>query len=229
MDAQKKIREHISALGDGELASSDLELAAAALGTPDGELAWISYHRIGDVLRAQAAPEFSPGFDARLRERLAAEPPPLRRAPAGGHRQRRPAEAPVPATGSSTAAVAASVGGPPAARPESRDASMSQASAIAAPVSEDSRESADAVVVRPTSLHDWPVLKALRLAALADAPTAFGVSLAEARSQPGCAVDGARRRHGAGPLLSGLARRPAPSAWRPACAARRTGRRTRPA
>ena len=61
---------------------------------------------------------------------------------------------------------------------------MSKASAIGAPVSEDSRESADAVVVRPTGLHDWPVLKALRLAALADAPTAFGVSLAEAAANP---------------------------------------------
>jgi sigma-E factor negative regulatory protein RseA len=109
MDAQKKIREHISALGDGELASSDLELAAAALGTPDGELAWISYHRIGDVLRAQAAPEFSPGFDASLRERLAAEAPPLRRAPAGA--SGASADAPVPTTGNSTSAVAASVGG----------------------------------------------------------------------------------------------------------------------
>ncbi|MFL6709231.1 MAG: sigma-E factor negative regulatory protein [Massilia sp.] len=79
MDAHKKIREHISALGDGELASSDLELAAAALRTPDGELAWITYHRIGDVLRAQAAPELSAGFNERLNEKLAAEAPPLRR------------------------------------------------------------------------------------------------------------------------------------------------------
>lgn len=116
MDAQKKIREHISALGDGELASSDLELAAAALGTQDGELAWISYHRIGDVLRAQAAPEFSPGFDARLRDRLAAEPPPLRRAPGGA--SAAPAEAPVLAAGSGAVAVAASAGGPAGSSPK---------------------------------------------------------------------------------------------------------------
>ena len=79
MDAHKKIREHISALGDGELASSDLELAAAALRTADGEQAWIAYQRIGDVLRGQAAPEFSPGFNERLAARLAGEPAPVRR------------------------------------------------------------------------------------------------------------------------------------------------------
>ena len=79
MDAHKKIREHISALSDGELASNDLELASAALQSPDGEQAWIAYHRIGDVLRGQAAPEFSPGFNERLAARLASEAPPLRR------------------------------------------------------------------------------------------------------------------------------------------------------
>lgn len=79
MDAHKKLREHISALSDGELATSDLELASAALRAPDGTLAWIAYHRIGDVLRAQQAPEFSPGFDARLAARIAAEAPPVRR------------------------------------------------------------------------------------------------------------------------------------------------------
>ena len=78
MDAHKKIREHISALGDDELARSDLELAAAALRSLDGQLAWISYHRIGEVLRADAVPEFSAGFAARLAARLAEEGP-LRR------------------------------------------------------------------------------------------------------------------------------------------------------
>lgn len=74
MDTQKKIREHISALSDGELAASDLELAFAALRAADGEQAWSTYHRIGDVLRAQAAPELSDGFNARLAARLAGEP-----------------------------------------------------------------------------------------------------------------------------------------------------------
>jgi sigma-E factor negative regulatory protein RseA len=74
MDTQKKIREHISALSDGELSASDLELAFAALRAPDGEQAWNTYHRIGDVLRAQATPELSDGFSKRLAARLAAEP-----------------------------------------------------------------------------------------------------------------------------------------------------------
>ena len=40
MDTNKKIREHISALSDGELAAADLELAFAALRARDGEQAW---------------------------------------------------------------------------------------------------------------------------------------------------------------------------------------------
>ncbi len=56
---------------------------------------------------------------------------------------------------------------------------MSNTGASAARVSENS-----IVEVRPTSLSDWSVLKALRLAALADAPAAFGVSLAEAAANP---------------------------------------------
>jgi sigma-E factor negative regulatory protein RseA len=74
MDTNKKIREHISALGDGELSASDLELAFAALHSEDGHQAWEVYHRIGDVLRAQASPDLSPGFSERLAARLAAEP-----------------------------------------------------------------------------------------------------------------------------------------------------------
>lgn len=74
MDTNKKIREHISALGDGELSASDLELAFAALHSEDGHHAWEVYHRIGDVLRAQASPDLSPGFAGRLAARLAAEP-----------------------------------------------------------------------------------------------------------------------------------------------------------
>lgn len=80
MDTHKKIREHISTLGDGELSDADLELALAALQANDGQQAWNTYHRIGDVLRAQATPELSEGFAARLAERLAAEPAPARRA-----------------------------------------------------------------------------------------------------------------------------------------------------
>jgi sigma-E factor negative regulatory protein RseA len=74
MDTNKKVREHISALSDGALHPDDLELALAALQAPDGRNAWEVYHRIGDVLRAEASPDLSPEFSARLAARLAAEP-----------------------------------------------------------------------------------------------------------------------------------------------------------
>lgn len=80
MDTHKKIREHISALSDGELSASDLELAFAALQTADGHQAWNTYHRIGDVLRAQASPELSDSFADKLAARLAGEPAPFKRA-----------------------------------------------------------------------------------------------------------------------------------------------------
>jgi sigma-E factor negative regulatory protein RseA len=104
MDANKKIREHISALGDGALHPDDLELALAALQAPDGRHAWAVYHRIGDVMRAEAAPDLSPDFSARLAARLAAEPAPVRRAAASGTanepepKSKAPAPASAPAT-----------------------------------------------------------------------------------------------------------------------------------
>ncbi len=79
MDTHKKIRVHVSALSDGELAPDDLELALAALRAPDGQHAWDTYHRIGDELRAQATPALSDDFSARLAARLDAEPSPARR------------------------------------------------------------------------------------------------------------------------------------------------------
>ncbi|MDO8438705.1 MAG: sigma-E factor negative regulatory protein [Telluria sp.] len=79
METHKKIREHISALSDGELSKDDQELAFAALQSADGQQAWNVYHRIGDVLRAQATPELSDNFGARLAARLAAEPAPGKR------------------------------------------------------------------------------------------------------------------------------------------------------
>ncbi len=79
MDTNKKIREHISALCDGELPAGDLELACAGLQTPEGKQAWDAYHHIGDVLRARASADLSPGFAGRLAARLANEPMPARR------------------------------------------------------------------------------------------------------------------------------------------------------
>jgi sigma-E factor negative regulatory protein RseA len=79
MDTSKKNREHISALSDGEIRDADQELAFAALDTPDGRQAWGLYHHIGDILRAEATADFSPGFGERLAARLAAEPAPGKR------------------------------------------------------------------------------------------------------------------------------------------------------
>ncbi len=84
MDTHKKIRVHISALADGELAPADLELAFAALQSADGQQAWNLYHRIGDALRAQATPELSDSFLDKLNARLAAESAPGRRAARSG-------------------------------------------------------------------------------------------------------------------------------------------------
>lgn len=73
MYTHKKLREHISALADGALPDSELELALAALQEPDGRRAWELYHRIGDALRAAASPEPSADFPSKLGARLAAE------------------------------------------------------------------------------------------------------------------------------------------------------------
>jgi sigma-E factor negative regulatory protein RseA len=79
MDTNKKIREHISALCDGELPTGDTELAFAGLQAPDGHHAWDIYHHIGDALRAAPSRDLSDGFAERLAARLAAEPMPGRR------------------------------------------------------------------------------------------------------------------------------------------------------
>jgi sigma-E factor negative regulatory protein RseA len=79
MDTNKKNRELISALSDGEVPDIDRELALAALDTPDGQQAWALFHQIGDVLRAEPAPDLSPGFAERLAARLDAEPAPGKR------------------------------------------------------------------------------------------------------------------------------------------------------
>jgi sigma-E factor negative regulatory protein RseA len=79
MDTNKKNRELISALSDGETPDVDQELTLAALDTPDGRQAWALYHHIGDVLRAAPAPDLSPDFAERLAARLEAEPLPGKR------------------------------------------------------------------------------------------------------------------------------------------------------
>ncbi|WGG52312.1 sigma-E factor negative regulatory protein [Rugamonas sp. DEMB1] len=72
MDTLKSLHENISALADGELPDSELELTLAALNDPEARLAWQAYHLVGDVLRGAEA---RPGLDfaARVAVRLAAE------------------------------------------------------------------------------------------------------------------------------------------------------------
>lgn len=77
MDPDKKLREYISALADGELPASECELALAALDTRDGQATWRACHVIGDVLRSAPAADLSGDFNARLAQRLAAEPVPV--------------------------------------------------------------------------------------------------------------------------------------------------------
>lgn len=77
MDTHTRLHETISALADGELAASELELAFAALDTDEGRQIWDAYRHIGDVLRSeQCGHALSAQFDARLASRLAAEAAP---------------------------------------------------------------------------------------------------------------------------------------------------------
>ena len=74
MDTQKQLHDYISAMTDGELATSEFELAFATLDTPAGRAAWDLYHEIGHILRSQYCGfESGDGFAARLAARLAAE------------------------------------------------------------------------------------------------------------------------------------------------------------
>lgn len=91
MDMNKKNRELISALADGEFPDADQELALAALDSPEGRQAWDLFHHIGDVLRTEAAPDLSPGFADRLAARLDDEAAPAKR---GGNSADAPASAP---------------------------------------------------------------------------------------------------------------------------------------
>ena len=79
MDTHTRLHETISALADGELATSELERAFAALDTAEGRQAWDVYGRIGDALRSDlCGHELGADFDARLATELAREPVPGR-------------------------------------------------------------------------------------------------------------------------------------------------------
>lgn len=84
MDIDKKNRENISALADGELPSVEAKVVMVALEGADGKAAWSIYHRIGDELRALPSPDLGAGFAARLAARLSDEPAPKRRAADAG-------------------------------------------------------------------------------------------------------------------------------------------------
>ncbi len=91
METPTRLKEHISAMVDNELPACELELTMAALSEPEGLAAWRIYHFVGDALRAhQPASDLSPGFAARLAERLAAEESPGR--PADAAHGGQPAE-----------------------------------------------------------------------------------------------------------------------------------------
>lgn len=83
MNTKQTTREQISALADGELRDSQLDLALAALRDTDAKADWELYHRIGDALRSEEVADvsISEGFSARLAARLEAEPTII--APAG--------------------------------------------------------------------------------------------------------------------------------------------------
>lgn len=68
------MKAKISALMDGELEGSELNASLAPLLERDAAArdTWCVYHLIGDALKG--AGRLSPGFGARLSERLAAEP-----------------------------------------------------------------------------------------------------------------------------------------------------------
>src|SRR4051812_23919083 len=89
MNTNNMTQEQISALADGELDDSHVDAALAALRQGPGREAWDAYHQIGDVLRSDdMAVSLSPGFEARMAARLAAEPVILAPASASAGSQR---------------------------------------------------------------------------------------------------------------------------------------------
>lgn len=74
MSTQNQLLEYISALADGELAPSEIELAFAALDTIEGRAAWNAYHQIGHTLRSdRCGSELSDDFAVNWAARMANE------------------------------------------------------------------------------------------------------------------------------------------------------------
>ena len=75
MNDDARMREHLSALADGELQGEAFAQAVAYAATEEGESAWRIYHLIGDTLRSSEVTYVAdPAFLGRLREQLALEP-----------------------------------------------------------------------------------------------------------------------------------------------------------
>ncbi len=72
MDQELKMREHVSALADGQLSAGDLPQVLQYTGLDSGRQAWQEYHLIGDVLRSPelAHHAHSQAFLARLHQRM---------------------------------------------------------------------------------------------------------------------------------------------------------------
>ncbi|MBS0308856.1 MAG: sigma-E factor negative regulatory protein [Proteobacteria bacterium] len=75
MNTKEQALEHVSALADGELADSHVDLVMASLRHPERRDEWDIYHQIGDMLRSDdMVVSFSTDFSTRLAARLEAEP-----------------------------------------------------------------------------------------------------------------------------------------------------------
>jgi sigma-E factor negative regulatory protein RseA len=75
MNTTGSTQEQISALMDGELSDQQLDIAIAALRTPQGLAAWDDFHRVGDALRSDdLAISMSSDFSTRMFARLENEP-----------------------------------------------------------------------------------------------------------------------------------------------------------
>ena len=121
MDTNKKNRELISALCDGEIPDVDQELALAALDGPTATRPGTLYHQIGDALRAEPAPDLSPGFAERLAARLAADPCRGKRAAAAAERRPGDRSRPLSRRRTYPAAPAAGARRLPAGTPSATD------------------------------------------------------------------------------------------------------------
>lgn len=77
MNDDAMMREHLSALADGELRGEEFVRTMAYAGTHEGQASWRLYHLIGDAMRSsEAVRAADPALLERLREQLALEPRP---------------------------------------------------------------------------------------------------------------------------------------------------------